>query len=300
MAPSVTDVTVVIPVYNRVEELEQTLPSYISSGIVKEIIIVDDHSTYDLGSLIERLRLKYPAIRLIRSPRRLGSMAARSLGIAAATTRFVLLGEDDVYLQSGYIGALRDELISRDFDVMSGKLFRLELSRDESIMTMRGVGTISTEVGFPNDHFPFVVEIERFEREMTTEVPYTHMIVLAEREALTATGNDPWYKKGNGYREDTDLLLDLRSRGARIGFTQKTECYHLRGDYGQSGGNRINRIVVEYWAAINTYYMVRKYFRLLSQDFPIGRSPFWATVRYMWHRVGHYARRAVKARPSKM
>lgn len=98
-------ISVVIPLYNKEQEVERALRSVINQSLApREIIVVDDGSTDASVAIVERIMEEHKgvSIRLVRQENS-GVSAARNRGIAEATGDYVaLLDADDEWL-SGYI-----------------------------------------------------------------------------------------------------------------------------------------------------------------------------------------------------
>lgn len=91
-------ISVIVPVYNRADLVGEAIGSVIAQTFGDfELIVVDDGST---DGTVERVRaFADDRVRLIRSPGRQGSNAARNLGLAEATGEVVcFLDSDDIYL----------------------------------------------------------------------------------------------------------------------------------------------------------------------------------------------------------
>jgi glycosyltransferase involved in cell wall biosynthesis len=91
-----TDVSVVVPAYNRGYCLRRALDSVINqTRAAREIILVDDGSEDDTGCI---LQTEYPEVHYIRQENR-GVSAARNRGIRAASSTWIaLLDSDDEWL----------------------------------------------------------------------------------------------------------------------------------------------------------------------------------------------------------
>jgi glycosyltransferase involved in cell wall biosynthesis len=85
-------IAVVITIYNQARFLEESLQSCLrQSRRLDEVIVVDDGSTDDPASVVER----YPSVRLIRQNNR-GLAAARNTGLAASKSDYItFLDADD-------------------------------------------------------------------------------------------------------------------------------------------------------------------------------------------------------------
>ncbi len=89
-------VSVIIPVYNRIEPLVRALKSLQQQTFKDiEILVVDDHSTLDLQTALTEFSVRY--LKTIGK----GVSAARNTGIRASTSEFVaFLDSDDEWLPS--------------------------------------------------------------------------------------------------------------------------------------------------------------------------------------------------------
>jgi glycosyltransferase involved in cell wall biosynthesis len=97
-------VSVVIPAYNGVEFLTETLQSvWEQTHLPREVIVVDDASTDDTPHLVESLASSAPIpVRLIRLSRNFGSPTRpMNVGIGSASGEFIsVLDQDDKLLPS--------------------------------------------------------------------------------------------------------------------------------------------------------------------------------------------------------
>ena len=90
-----TDISVVIPTYNRKNILKRTLEALLDQTYPKdryEIIVVDDSSTEDIKGMIK----DFPVVYLRQSPDKKGPAAANNLGIKSASGEYILLLNNDV------------------------------------------------------------------------------------------------------------------------------------------------------------------------------------------------------------
>ena len=98
-------ISVVMPLYNKVAEVERALRSVVEQSLSPcEIIVVDDGSTDGSGAIVERLIKECPdaGIRLI-TQKNSGVSAARNRGIEEAKGDYVALLDADDWWLSGYI-----------------------------------------------------------------------------------------------------------------------------------------------------------------------------------------------------
>jgi glycosyltransferase involved in cell wall biosynthesis len=97
-------ISVVIPCYNHGRFLPQAIESALGQSVGEpEIIVVDDGSSEDIGSVVRR----YPGVRLVEQQNR-GVADARNAGLSRATREFVVfLDADDKLLPDGLENGLK-------------------------------------------------------------------------------------------------------------------------------------------------------------------------------------------------
>lgn len=101
---SADQITVIIPLYNKEAEIEQTLRSVLAQRTQpREIIVVDDGSTDRSAELLEQV--KSPLIRLIRQPNG-GVSAARNRAMREAKSEWVALLDGDDRWEPGYLESI--------------------------------------------------------------------------------------------------------------------------------------------------------------------------------------------------
>lgn len=101
-------VSIIIPTYNRVDDLSACLKSIgIQSILPEEIIIVDDSDTADVQYFIESLMGEFQALGVcleyIRNTAGKSLTIARNVGIKNATGDLIMFLDDDVVLDKHYI-----------------------------------------------------------------------------------------------------------------------------------------------------------------------------------------------------
>ncbi|MCC6598763.1 MAG: glycosyltransferase family 2 protein [Alphaproteobacteria bacterium] len=91
-------ITVVVPVYNEIENIESLLAEISKAAEeipISEIIYVDDNSTDNSFDLLKKLRLQYPALRTLRHKKQSGQSAALWTGVRAAGNDLVVTMDGD-------------------------------------------------------------------------------------------------------------------------------------------------------------------------------------------------------------
>lgn len=119
-----TDLSVVVPIYNEAENLTQLceqLHSTLSKlGRAYEVVLVDDGSTDGSWEKMVELSAHIPGLRLIRFRRNFGQTAAMSAGFREARGKVAVTLDADLQNDPADIPRLLEKLDSSGCDVVSG------------------------------------------------------------------------------------------------------------------------------------------------------------------------------------
>ena len=118
------DISVVVPLYNEAESLPE-LVAWIdrvatTNGLTYEIVMVDDGSTDDSWSVVERLKQEYSAIRGISFARNYGKSAALYCGFEMAEGEVVFTMDADLQDSPDEIPEMRRMILEEGYDLVSG------------------------------------------------------------------------------------------------------------------------------------------------------------------------------------
>lgn len=287
MTPSIT---VIIPTFNRVRALEAVWPSYLGHADVARIIVVDDGSTDGTPERLRALAGRAPVpVDVIRHDTQRGQPASRMSGISAASTDWVLFGEDDVWLSPDYCGTLLSEATELGASIIAGRIVTALVSGEFDETCLKDPATPLRE---PEEVFDLQTMDARFGERVARPVPapYVHSIALVRRDVFSTVEFDGWYG-GNSWREETDFYLAASAAGARIYFTPSTVCFHLRGPISAVGGQRVNRLWFEYLAWRNTKHLVAKHWPYLQRAHGLRGSATSWMLRYYMRRQAAQIRR---------
>ena len=286
-------ITAILPTYNRARALEVVWPSYAKDSLVTKIIVVNDGGQDDTSEVVKRLaRQSSTPVQLIEHAMNLGTPVARRTAIAQVDSEWVLFGEDDVYLGPGYISVLLRQALDLGADVIAGRLVTARVpgafSPDSLPQAYSQVAELVFDLG--------LLEVDFSLRPPCPQgVPFLHAVVLVRRELFSEINYDPWYGGGNAYREETDFCLSANAQGCRVVFTPDATCFHLRGPLAATGGQRINRLAVEYYNIRNSYHMVAKHWPYLEKQLGFRGMPLTWTMSYAWRRELRQVRRILKS-----
>lgn len=280
-------VSVIIPTYNRAGSLRITLPSYLQNeDIVGEVIIIIDGSMDNSYEVVQEFLItsKIP-IKVIKNEKKLGAQICRKIGVNNSSYPYVLFGEDDVYLTRDYVPTLYREINEYNADIIGGKIVNLEMEEKEENKVLKIIDEFLKNhkkdsiinVTDKDDLFDPILLKGFFHLNVAKplEVPFLHAISLIRKSVFEYAQFDDFYK-GNGFREETDFYLSAKKRNAKIFYTSDAFCLHLRFEYSYLGGQRISKLERGVFAMINTNYMLKKHWDIISKEFNIkfGRRIF--------------------------
>ncbi len=125
--------SVVVPAYQVVEWLEESLRSVLDQSMRDlEVVVVDDGSTDGTGELADRIAGEDPRVRVIHQPNA-GLGAARNAGTAVATGELLTFADSDDLVVPGAYERLVTSLRETGSDLAIGSVERLR--GEETFMT---------------------------------------------------------------------------------------------------------------------------------------------------------------------
>lgn len=240
-------VTVIIPLYNCADYIEECLDSVINQKYTHiEVIVVDDGSTDEGAEMVEAYS---KGVKLIRQSN-LGVTAARKTGVDASKGEWIMFVDADDSVEDDIISAwvpfMRD-----DIDIIIGKMNCDRIVSSEQlpydIMEMR--------------HFPKAPWLKLFRRSLfdasnALEIPrniiWGEDLLMLFRLSMVAQGNVV-YSKRRGYKY-------------RVHPSQITKTFRVTGDYEQLfhvlflqsiPKNKINRRLIEGSVKLRLQYYER-------------------------------------------
>jgi hopene-associated glycosyltransferase HpnB len=121
IAPSLSNVTVLIPARNEAASIQRTLSALVVQGRDLKIILVDDQSSDGTAAIAQSTLAT--GLTVINGaplpPQWTGKLWALEQGLRNAATELVLLLDADIELELGVVGALRQKLIGDKLDLVS-------------------------------------------------------------------------------------------------------------------------------------------------------------------------------------
>lgn len=218
-------VSIIIPTFNRIHALMKTLDSYLSQDSLYEVIIVDDGSTDGTYKCLQE-KAKFSKITLITHDRNTDLANARNSGIDIAKGKYLMLGEDDVFLSPNYISTLLRCLEESDGDLIAGRILYLRSGETLEECTNRYEKFSSPFIDYWSMSIKFSKKIEK-----DIVVPHLHALTLGKAEVYKKIR----YDSTSIAREDTDFCVRAKKQGYRILFCPHTVCLHLPRDRKKGG-----------------------------------------------------------------
>jgi glycosyltransferase involved in cell wall biosynthesis len=257
-------ISIIIPTLNRAYTLSQVLDSFYQQKHVRELILVDDGGSDDTADVVADKSRQYPAINTIylKNRKRMGAPFSRRRGLLAATQEFILFGDDDGFLEDNYAGVCLEKLKMIPAEIVSGRhFFRNPGESVPSAVARFGIGL---QDGLPFDYRFFHIGLDaRFQGDI--ELPITHAVFLARRELLLFHDFDTFYRRGNGFREESDVQAEIYCAGGKIVMTNDTHSVHMHPSEAPRGGQRTGHFSYFFWSTLYTAYFFSKYYNAIMK-----------------------------------
>jgi len=116
------EITVIIPVFNEVQTIDEIIQRVLSTGLVNELLVVDDGSTDGTRDRLTQIS-KDPRIRVILHMKNMGKGAAVVTGIQAATKDIVIIQDADLEYDPREYPALLRPIQENKADIVYGSRF---------------------------------------------------------------------------------------------------------------------------------------------------------------------------------
>jgi glycosyltransferase involved in cell wall biosynthesis len=111
-------VSVVIPVYNEKATILEIIDKVRATGLVSEIVVVDDGSTDGTRELLDTI--KYPEVRVLKHEKNAGKGAAVKTGFASVTGDIAIIQDADLEYDPNDYKALITPIVEGRADVVYG------------------------------------------------------------------------------------------------------------------------------------------------------------------------------------
>ena len=133
----------VIPVYNSKDIISRAVKSIQNQNILDlEIILVNDFSTDDTLSYLEKMQKEDPRIKIIKNKKNMGILYSRSIGTLSAKGKYIFpLDNDDMFLDKDVFQTITEISDKGNFDIVEFKGIISLLSENTSLLNRRIIDT---------------------------------------------------------------------------------------------------------------------------------------------------------------
>ncbi len=203
-AAATDELTFIVPVRDRPEQLERCLRALVRAVPESRVIVVDDGSVVP----VRACTAQEGRVRIIRHPRARGAAAARNTGLSACSTTFVGFVDSDVVLPEAAPSRLLAHLTDPALAAVAPR-----------VRALGGGGPIG---GFEARHSPLDMGPKPGRVAPGRSIPYVPSAVLFVRRAAIGAGFDESLPIG----EDVDLVWRLDAAGWRVRYAPEVEVLH--------------------------------------------------------------------------
>ncbi len=223
--------SVIIPVYNRPDEVGELLGSFLDQSFSDyEIIIVEDGSRVKCKEMVDtfsgRLRIKY------LEKENGGPALARNFGAGQAVGEYLLFLDSDTVLPKGFLGNVSEYLSHSPVDLFGGP-----------DMSSESFSALQKAIGYSMTSFFTTGGIRGGKRKVSRFIPRSFNMGV-RRQVFEEVGGFSAMRFG----EDMDLSMRIISAGHSSALIESAAVYHkrrtsLKGFYRQvynSGRARID------------------------------------------------------------
>lgn len=270
------DVSIIIPTYNRPDDLDVVLPFYFQDEVL-EIIIIDDGSKLSYNDVIEKY-IKCAPCNIIyhRNSTNMGAGASRNIGILLSKGKYILWGEDDAYLSPDYVQVLRSKIVGKQ--VLFGSIYygihptMSEKAKEEIVKKQQSSNKYLFDYDLLEGYY-------RLETKNDVIVPWGHALLMVEKKAYEGVEYYEGYKV-NGYREETDAQVQITRKGYDIIYTANTCCYHFPAKNKKGGQHSSNVLKFELYKIINNNIFLDRHFDFLSNKYELNNKRITLKIRF--------------------
>lgn len=207
---SFVDLSIIIPVYNAADYLEECIQSILDQSIPSyEIICVDDGSTDNSPELLTMLAQAYPQIKVVLQENR-GQGAARNAGIGLAKGRYIQFVDSDDKLVANSVAHILQHAIDAKLDAVffDGSTFYDSEELAEQFQSFKSTYTRA------QSHEECVTGIELF-KQLKKEKSYRVSPCLALFRHGFLSDNNIHFPEGVIY-EDNAFMLEVFCLAKRV------------------------------------------------------------------------------------
>ncbi len=279
-------ISVIIPTFNRADMVEITLPSYLQSKLVKEVLLIDDGSNSTNQEKLLRIANLDDRVGIIHNVTNIGAPASRNRGIDRAKGDYILFSEDDLELGPDHLEILIEHMQSSGADIIAGRRIWMRIGETRENAFKRSYHTKKPVVDTRwLDHYSTAITPE------DVQVPLVDATMLVKRLVTQKVRYYEPYGGSSTWREDTDFQIQALKLGFVIVFCPHVCSYHYPRASVSYGTNRLKGNI-NYLTRVyrNNKLFLERHQDYLEKEFPDSlinhnlRLTSWLYVlrRFFW------------------
>lgn len=260
-------ISIIMVTYNRPKTLLSVIDTYILQKDICELIVVDDGSTKQYDSFNEYCRTKCGELGIeyiyVKNDRNYGAAFSRKVGVDYAQGEFIFWGEDDLYLEDKYIENLRPYVTSKS--AAFGSIF-YDMDMHYTLEEKSNCIMHQQNRNIPLMDWNTLEGYFRLKKDEIESVLFGHAVYLVKTEIMKKISVFNGYKV-NGFREETDIQLQLRFEGIDFLYVSEAKCYHLKnriGDENKGGQHKDSRLRQELFYIINNNIFINRNYEIIK------------------------------------
>lgn len=239
---TINKISIVIVNWNGKKWLKKCLDSLTHQDYKNyEIILVDNNSQDDSVKFVKK---NYSSVIIVESKKNLGFAGGNNLGIKKAQGKYILLLNNDTWVEKNFLSDLFKKYQASNFDVASA--IDLPYDGDKKDLYVSKIDLLGHSVFINNDN-------HRHTREENFFLPGTCLIFEKAFYLITGGLDNNFFM----YSEDVDWFWRLLLINKRFGFVKAYFHHYLSGS--TSGGKIKYNIFL--WRNQNTLQMLLKNYR---------------------------------------
>lgn len=272
-------VSIIVPTRNRSDLAFDKAKWALAQKACAEAIFVVDASEDDTLPRLRALAETDARLKVVHLAKRAGLTGARTAGVRAATSEWLVLMDDDDVPSEGFVDALLETADAAEASIVGAPWFNLLGIDDvEGFLAAAPRGPGGPELDRPGI-FP--------------DGPWAPCLwICANCLVRRVVFDEVVYgdnTKGNYYREETDFFVSAARAGHRVVVT--ANAYTYRQFQATGGVDRGSRLKYEYWVLRNNWAFLRRHGAWLHKQ-GLLRSPAREQASLFARRAEPYARAA--------
>ncbi|WP_303247764.1 glycosyltransferase family 2 protein [uncultured Methanobrevibacter sp.] len=269
------DVSVVVPVYNGSDYIEEALESILNQDFKSyELVIVDDGSTDNSLEIIKNTLSKSNIQNKVITQENKGVSNARNVGIENSSGKYVIFVDDDDIIASNHISCLFENI--RDNDGSFTEM--LKITEDGEIIDMQ-------EPYLAISSKSRISSKDLIKLELKMEIPFSFCQIMYKKELLKEKFNEDFL-----YGEDTDFALRNLIYMDCLGICPEPTYFYRQRENSATKKADFKRFeVVELFESLADYYLKHNFDDLadLIKTNRIPKAIFGNLMYFFYHNYNY-------------